>query len=47
MVTIEQNSDGTYTLEADGSKMIFATYEEAKQFILDYADGEIETDIEI
>ena len=47
MVTIEQNNDGTYTLEADGAKMVFETYELAKEFVLDYANGEIKTDIEI
>ncbi len=47
MITIEQNLDGTYTLTADGSSMRFATYDLAKQFMLDYADGEITESLEI
>ena len=46
MITIERNLDGTWTLDADGAKMIFESYELAKQFVLDYADGEIKTEIE-
>jgi len=47
MITIEQNLNGTYTLKEGKAKMIFATYELAKEFILDYANGEIKVDIEI
>ena len=47
MITIEQNDDGTYTLEADGAKKVFATYEEAEQFVLDsWGGGEFKPEIE-
>jgi len=47
MISITENPDGTYTLKADDFSMTFATFELARQFMVDYANGEITKSIEL